>query len=241
MNAVGSPNIGELGSWSQKPRSPRPIGRDRRQAAPTIRRGDIRRYERTQPLQRHYLAPRLRGLRPDGRARDSYYWPCRYLRSRVAGPDQDRIYYRFLVGTAKRDRRLCPEGTGFARGRGISELDRRSRKGVALDAEPRVRILLPPATSLSQQWTPGLSAKSPALWPRSACGWGRETGRAGCEPVLLGGFSLIGIDAVPPLESSDRVQRMGISVRTCDLINLRAVCAARSSPAADRVRSDASR
>jgi hypothetical protein len=147
MNAVGSPNIGELGSWSQKPRSPRPIGRDRRQAAPTIRRGDIRRYERTQPLQRHHLAPRLRGLRPDGRARDSYYWPCRYLRSRIAGPDQDRIYYRFLVGTAERDRRPCPEGTGFARGRGISELDRRSRKSVALDAEPRVRILLPPAAS----------------------------------------------------------------------------------------------
>jgi hypothetical protein len=162
MNAVGSPNIGELGSWSQKPRSPRPIGRDRRQAAPTIRRGDIRRYERTQPLQRHHLAPRLRGLRPDGRARDSYYWPCRYLRSRVAGPGQDRIYYRFLVGTAERDRRPCPEGTGFARGRGSSELDRRSRKSVALDAEPRVRIHLPPAGSQVRTRPHGFGDPPPA-------------------------------------------------------------------------------
>ena len=71
----------------------------------------------------------------------------------------DRIYYRFLVGTAERDRRPCPEGTGFARGRGISELDRRSRKSVVLDAEPRVRIHLPPAGSLQ---TFGPSRATPA-------------------------------------------------------------------------------
>src|SRR6516164_10627040 len=54
---------------------------------------------------------------------------------------------------------------------------------------------------------PGLSAKSPAVWRRSACDWGREKGRAGHEPALLGRFSLTGIDAVPPAESSDRLQR----------------------------------
>jgi len=38
---------------------------------------------------------------------------------------------------------------------------------------PGVRIPLAPAWSLSQQCTTGLSAKSPALWRRSASGWGR--------------------------------------------------------------------
>src|ERR1700731_4518676 len=62
--------------------------------------------------------------------------------------------------------------------------------------------------------------------PRSAGGWGREKGRAGCEPGLLRPFSLTGIDAVPPPESSDRLQTTrgrggaaawGISVRSCGL------------------------
>jgi hypothetical protein len=85
-------------------------------------------YERTQPLQRHHLAPRLRGLRPDGRARDSYYWPCRYLRSRVAGPGQDRIDYRFLSryggeGSASLSgrNRFCPRKGNFRIGQALSK------------------------------------------------------------------------------------------------------------------------
>jgi hypothetical protein len=110
------------------------------------------------------------------------YWPCRYLRSRVAGPGQDRIDYRFLVGTAERDRRPCPEGTGFARGRGISELDRRSRKSVALDAEPRVRILLPPAESLLR--TSLIARRSPRTGRIEQRPWretSRFTGTASCS------------------------------------------------------------
>src|SRR4029077_13668833 len=69
-------------------------------------------------------------------------------------------------------------------------------------------------------------AKSPALWRRSAGGWGREKGRAGCEPGLLRPFALTGIDAVSPPEGSDRLQTTrgrggaaawGISVRSCGL------------------------
>src|SRR6516164_8376705 len=94
---------------------------------------------------------------------------------------------------------------------------------------------------------PGLSAKSPAVWRRSACDWGREKGRAGHEPALRGRFSLTGIDAVPPAESSDRLQRRagrgggrGLGQISWFAVNARAVCAARSSRAADRVGSDAS-
>jgi hypothetical protein len=67
----------------------------------------------------------------------------------------------------------------------------------------RVRISFAPAASLSQRRTPGLRRKRPALWRHSAGGSGREKGRAGCELGLLRPFSLTGIDAVPPPESSD--------------------------------------
>src|SRR6202011_5514831 len=65
-----------------------------------------------------------------------------------------------------------------------------------------------------------------AFWRRSAGGWGPEKGRAGGEPGLLRPFSLTGIDAVPPPESSDRLQTTrgrgggagwGTSVRSCGL------------------------
>src|SRR2546421_9826945 len=52
-----------------------------------------------------------------------------------------------------------------------------------------------------------------AVWekPRTLAafcgGWGREKGRAGCEPGLLRPFSLTGIDAVPPPASSDPVAK----------------------------------
>ena len=70
-------------------------------------------------------------------------------------------------------------------------------------------------------------------------------GRAGCELGLLRGFSLTGIDAVPPPESSDRLQTTrgrgggrGLGHICPELrFSLRAVCAARSSLAADRVQS----
>jgi hypothetical protein len=70
-------------------------------------------------------------------------------------------------------------------------------------AGPMVRIRFPPAGSLSQRRTPEAVGEKPALWRRSAGGWGREKGRAGCEPGLLRPFSLTSIDAVPPRESSD--------------------------------------
>src|ERR1700730_7050774 len=68
------------------------------------------------------------------------------------------------------------------------------------------------------------------------------------EPGLLRPFSLTGIDAVPPPEGSDRLQndarpRWGGGLgNSCPKLrfSLRAVCVARSSPAADRVRSAAS-
>ena len=46
--------------------------------------------------------------------------------------------------------------------------------------------------------------KSPALWRQSAGGSGREKDVQVANRELLGRFSLTGIDAVPPLESSDR-------------------------------------
>jgi hypothetical protein len=73
--------------------------------------------------------------------------------------------------------------------------------------------------------------------------------RAGYDQTLFDPVSLTGIDAVPLRESSNRSQRGagrgGPAVPAAYLpvvrLNLRAVCAARSSPTADRVWSDASR
>jgi len=48
------------------------------------------------------------------------------------------------------------------------------------------------------------TSSEPAPWRRSARGWGRDKGRAGREPVLLGSFSLSGIDAVPPRDNDTR-------------------------------------
>jgi len=60
-------------------------------------------------------------LRQDGRARD--FTPAVSIPTlRVAGPDQYWAYDSFLVGIAEKDRRPCPKGTGFARGRVIAEL-----------------------------------------------------------------------------------------------------------------------
>src|SRR3954449_9822345 len=74
---------------------------------------------------------------------------------------------------------------------------------------------------------PEAIGEKPALWRRSAGGWGREKGRAGGEPGLLRRFSLTGIDAVPPPENSElfangRAAAVGprpgaISVRSCGL------------------------
>ena len=72
---------------------------------------------------------------------------------------------------------------------------------------PAVRIPLPPPASLSRQCPAAQPAQNPAPWRRSARGWGRDKGRAGREPVLLGSFSLSGIDAVPPRESAAVLQR----------------------------------
>src|SRR5215813_1251647 len=65
-------------------------------------------------------------------------------------------------------------------------------------AVPTVRILLPPAVSLSLQTTPGLWAKSLALLRRSAPGAGRERGTGWLSTRSVSRFSQKGIDAVPP-------------------------------------------
>src|SRR5712671_1731902 len=103
---------------------------------------------------------------------------------------------------------LEEEGTLLARGATAPSTvgSVRLQRAALITVGPRVRIRLPPAASLSQRCTSRLQVQSPALWPRSAGGWGREKGRAGCEPGLLRPFSLTGIDAVPPPESSDRLQ-----------------------------------
>jgi hypothetical protein len=84
-----------------------------------------------------------------------------------------------------------------------------------------------PASSSSQSVSavnPEAIGEKPRTWRRSAGGRGREKGRAGGEPGLLRPFSLTRIDAVPPPESSDRLQptsgrggaaAWGISVRSC--------------------------
>src|ERR1700745_856396 len=66
-----------------------------------------------------------------------------------------------------------------------------------------------PASSSSQSVSavnPEAIGEKPRIWRRSAGGWGREKGRAGCQPGLLCPFSLTGIDAVPPPEGFDRLQ-----------------------------------
>jgi hypothetical protein len=55
-------------------------------------------------------------------------------------------------------------------------------------------------------------SEKPHTLRRPAGGWGREKGRASCEPGLLRSFSLTRIDAVPPPESSDRSQRRAAAV-----------------------------
>jgi len=73
---------------------------------------------------------------------------------------------------------------------------------------------------------PAAVSEKPRTLAAFCGGWGREKGRAGCEPGLLRPFSLTGIDAVPPPESSDGWQNdarprwgrgWGTSVRSCGL------------------------
>src|SRR6202035_3882192 len=67
-----------------------------------------------------------------------------------------------------------------------------------------------PAPSSSESVSavnPGAVGEKPRTLA-AVCVWrGREKGRVGCELALLGGFSLAGIDAVPPREGSDHLQR----------------------------------
>ena len=104
---------------------------------------------------------------------------------------------------------------------------RRSWRHAPDEVGPPVRIPFAPAASLSQRCTSWAVSANPALWRRSAAGWGRENRRAGCEPGLLRPFSLTGIDAVPPPASSDAVAKTtrgrggaaawGTSVPSCGL------------------------
>jgi hypothetical protein len=118
------------------------------------------------------------------------------------------------------------------------------------DAERRSRIQIPFAPPLS------LSQCGPADAVRQSrhCGAGLglvgdvRKGRAGYGRTRFGPVSLTGIDAVPLRQSADRWQRWPAAVRARSAayflvvrLSLRAVCAARSSPMADRVRSNASR
>jgi hypothetical protein len=116
-------------------------------------------------------------------------------------------------------------------------------------AVPEVRIRFPPAVS------PSLRGPADAVGQSRGCGAGRgpvwdvRKGRAGYGRTQFGPVSLTGIDAVPLLHSAqtggnDRRPRWASEPAEYVLVvrfNLRAVCTARSSPTADRVRSDASR
>src|SRR6267142_6585976 len=66
---------------------------------------------------------------------------------------------------------------------------------------------LSPSTESVSAVNPGAVGEKPRTLA-AVCVWrGREKGRVGCELALLGGFSLAGIDAVPPREGSDHLQR----------------------------------
>ena len=88
--------------------------------------------------------------------------------------------------------------------------------------------------------TAGLYPKNPAVSRRSARARGREKRRAGRNSAPLCPFSLTGIDAVPPRTTGQAAVNRGLQKMSGFAVSSRAACAARSSQAADRVRSDAS-
>ena len=108
---------------------------------------------------------------------------------------------------------------------------------------PRVRIRLPPPASLFSP-VPSRATGSEPRGLAAVCAWVEtEKGTGRPRLVLLGPFSLSGFDAVPLRESYSERPRAASVPRPGSgsslAANLQVICAARSSRAADRVRSAA--
>src|SRR6266436_6766845 len=108
---------------------------------------------------------------------------------------------------------------------------------------PRVRISFPPPASLFSP-VPSRATDSEPRGLAAVCAWVEtEKGTGRPRLVLLGPFSLSGFDAVPLRESYSGQPRAASVPRPGSgsslAANLQVICAARSSRAADRVRSAA--
>jgi hypothetical protein len=156
-------------------------------------------------------------------------WLCKGMQGRSGRGPVVTTIPRVLIGLSRQ--RLLAHWAAKSRERG-----------------PEVHISSPPPLSLSQ------CGPADAVRQSRHCGAGLglvgdvRKGRAGYGRTRFGPVSLTGIDAVPLRQSADRWQRWPAAVRARSAayllvvrLSLRAVCAARSSPMADRVRSNASR
>ena len=95
---------------------------------------------------------------------------------------------------------------GHSEARCIGSLSLYRRGAVPIPEGPTVRNPLPSSSQSVSAVNPEAVGEKPRTLA-AFCRWpGREKGRPGCEPGLLRPFSLVGIDAVPPPESSDRLQ-----------------------------------
>jgi len=70
----------------------------------------------------------------------------------------------------------------------------------------RVRIRLPPPVSPSQRGPPGRCRPKSRLWRGSGPALGRERGTSWRRPEAVGSVSLMGVDAVPLRQRSNRSQ-----------------------------------
>jgi hypothetical protein len=118
-----------------------------------------------------------------------------------------------------------------------------SRKRRISCGGPRVRIPLAPPASLFSP-VPSRATGSEPRGLAAVCAWVEtEKGTGRPRLVLLGPFSLSGFDAVPLRESYSERPRAASVPRPGSgsslAANLQVICAARSSRAADRVRSAA--
>jgi hypothetical protein len=195
----------------------------------------------------------LASRRGPGRCRGSAADPRRRRHERLR-PSEATATHAAIVktGTPDRSRRRAICGTAGRRTlgppRGIGRRGRRAQARKTLSLFRGTEGSNPPPSRGESVSTvrSRAGAKSPALLRRSARAWGRERGRAGGERALLGSFSLTGIDAVPLRESSGVQRRAGRGkpppayIYPVARFSLRAVGAARPSPAAGRVPSDAS-
>ena len=143
-------------------------------------------------------------------------------------------------------RRNVDRGGGCAKLRLFIKDDSAQGEGISRAAGPCPQA--PASEYPASYYSPSASARAQVAW------WGWSSRSHSANPLMhfLSGvdirpFSLTGIDAVPPPEGSDRLHRhaarwgRGLGHICPELrFSLRAVCAAPSSRAADRIRSAAS-